>query len=334
VPRIRNDDHERVSVADERQQVGIEGRHPPFAPWDSARSRGRSARPALSSSAIVASRNKGGSETDLAGARAILRVALAGDRRKSRSKHEDGRFADAAPRDIPLFKGIPNMQDSHIRDAQVSPRAIRARLGRRAEATKEAIAIATGAGRITQIRYPRFRDSTLCGSRAVRGDRGNSPRIARKAARGIAHWWSITAIDRKRIFFAAPVASDSLLRCFCSPTTASRELRGGPYLRIAICESCMLEYPFESGITARAASEIDRLSCFDRTCADRRPGRLEESRAPGQIKVSEPRLDFLEATYGSKRSAGELTSSTSPPNPKEQKEGAASIPASASHPRR
>jgi len=45
---------------------------------------------------------------------------------------------------------------------------------------------------------------------------------------------------------------------------------------------------------------------------------------PGQIKVADPRLDFLEATYGSKKKvAVELTVLDFAPNPKEQKEGAA-----------
>ena len=48
---------------------------------------------------------------------------------------------------------------------------------------------------------------------------------------------------------------------------------------------------------------------------------------PGQIKVSEPRLDFLEATYGSKKKVPvELTVLDFAPNPKEQKEGAALDP--------
>jgi ribosome-binding ATPase len=45
---------------------------------------------------------------------------------------------------------------------------------------------------------------------------------------------------------------------------------------------------------------------------------------PGQIKVADPRLDFLEATYGSnKKVPVELTVLDFAPNPKEQKEGAA-----------
>ena len=45
---------------------------------------------------------------------------------------------------------------------------------------------------------------------------------------------------------------------------------------------------------------------------------------PGQIKVADPRLDFLEATYGSKKKVPvELTVLDFAPNPKEQKEGAA-----------
>ncbi len=48
---------------------------------------------------------------------------------------------------------------------------------------------------------------------------------------------------------------------------------------------------------------------------------------PGQIRVSEPRLDFLEATYGSKKKVPiELTVLDFAPNPKEQKEGAALDP--------
>jgi GTP-binding protein YchF len=48
---------------------------------------------------------------------------------------------------------------------------------------------------------------------------------------------------------------------------------------------------------------------------------------PGQIKVSEPRLDFLETTYGSKKKVPvELTLLDFAPNPKEQKEGAALDP--------
>jgi ribosome-binding ATPase len=48
---------------------------------------------------------------------------------------------------------------------------------------------------------------------------------------------------------------------------------------------------------------------------------------PGQIKVADPRLDFLEATYGSKKKIPvELTLLDFAPNPKEQKEGAALDP--------
>jgi ribosome-binding ATPase YchF (GTP1/OBG family) len=48
---------------------------------------------------------------------------------------------------------------------------------------------------------------------------------------------------------------------------------------------------------------------------------------PGQIKVADPRLDFLEATYGSKKKVEiELTVLDFAPNPKEQKEGAALDP--------
>ncbi|MGH7933331.1 MAG: DUF933 domain-containing protein [Candidatus Binataceae bacterium] len=44
----------------------------------------------------------------------------------------------------------------------------------------------------------------------------------------------------------------------------------------------------------------------------------------GQIRVADPRLDFLEATYGSKKKVPvELTVADFAPNPKEQKEGAA-----------
>ena len=48
---------------------------------------------------------------------------------------------------------------------------------------------------------------------------------------------------------------------------------------------------------------------------------------PGQIKVFDARLDFLEATYGSKKKVPvELTVLDFAPNPKEQKEGAALDP--------
>ncbi len=48
---------------------------------------------------------------------------------------------------------------------------------------------------------------------------------------------------------------------------------------------------------------------------------------PGQIKVADSRLDFLEATYGSKKKIPvELTLLDFAPNPKEQKEGAALDP--------
>jgi len=56
------------------------------------------------------------------------------------------------------------------------------------------------------------------------------------------------------------------------------------------------------------------------------PGAAEgKARArPGQIKVADPRLDFLETTYGSKKRVPvELTVLDFAPNPKEQKEGAA-----------
>ena len=48
---------------------------------------------------------------------------------------------------------------------------------------------------------------------------------------------------------------------------------------------------------------------------------------PGQIKVADQRLDFLERTYGSKKKVEvELTVLDFAPNPKEQKEGAALDP--------
>lgn len=48
---------------------------------------------------------------------------------------------------------------------------------------------------------------------------------------------------------------------------------------------------------------------------------------PGQLKVADTRLDFLEATYGSKKKVEiELTVLDFAPNPKEQKEGAALDP--------
>ncbi len=56
------------------------------------------------------------------------------------------------------------------------------------------------------------------------------------------------------------------------------------------------------------------------------PGAAEgKNRArPGQIKVADPRLDFLEETYGSKKKVPvELVVLDFAPNPKEQKEGAA-----------
>lgn len=59
------------------------------------------------------------------------------------------------------------------------------------------------------------------------------------------------------------------------------------------------------------------------------PGAAEgRSRArPGQIKVADPRLDFLESAYGSKKKIPvELTIIDFAPNPKEQKEGAALDP--------
>jgi ribosome-binding ATPase len=59
------------------------------------------------------------------------------------------------------------------------------------------------------------------------------------------------------------------------------------------------------------------------------PGTAEgKNRArPGQIKVADPRLDFLEAAYGSKKKVPvELTILDFAPNPKEQKEGAALDP--------
>ena len=59
------------------------------------------------------------------------------------------------------------------------------------------------------------------------------------------------------------------------------------------------------------------------------PGTAEgKNRArPGQIKVTDPRLDFLEAAYGSKKKIPvELTIIDFAPNPKEQKEGAALDP--------
>ena len=59
------------------------------------------------------------------------------------------------------------------------------------------------------------------------------------------------------------------------------------------------------------------------------PGAAEgKNRArPGQIKVADPRLDFLEAAYGSKKKVPvELTIIDFAPNPKEQKEGAALDP--------
>src|SRR5258708_4996998 len=55
------------------------------------------------------------------------------------------------------------------------------------------------------------------------------------------------------------------------------------------------------------------------------PGTAEgKNRArPGQIKVADPRLDFLESAYGSKKKIPvELTIIDFAPNPQEQKEGA------------
>jgi GTP-binding protein YchF len=59
------------------------------------------------------------------------------------------------------------------------------------------------------------------------------------------------------------------------------------------------------------------------------PGQADARNRPrlGQIKVPDPRLDFLEATYGSKKKVEiELTILDFAPNPKEQKEGAALDP--------
>src|SRR5436853_1596550 len=59
------------------------------------------------------------------------------------------------------------------------------------------------------------------------------------------------------------------------------------------------------------------------------PGASEgKNRArPGQIKVADPRLDFLEVTYGSEKKVPvELTVFDFAPNLKEQKEGAALDP--------
>jgi ribosome-binding ATPase len=54
---------------------------------------------------------------------------------------------------------------------------------------------------------------------------------------------------------------------------------------------------------------------------------LKSRARPGQIKVADPRLDFLEEAYGSKKKVQvELTVFDFAPNPKEQKEGAALDP--------
>ncbi len=54
---------------------------------------------------------------------------------------------------------------------------------------------------------------------------------------------------------------------------------------------------------------------------------LKNRARPGQIKVSDPRLNLLEAAYGSKKKVPvELTIFDFAPNPKEQKEGAALDP--------
>ena len=56
-------------------------------------------------------------------------------------------------------------------------------------------------------------------------------------------------------------------------------------------------------------------------------GDAKDRARPGQIKVADQRLDFLEATYGSKKKVPvELTILDFAPNPKEQKEGAALDP--------
>jgi ribosome-binding ATPase len=56
-------------------------------------------------------------------------------------------------------------------------------------------------------------------------------------------------------------------------------------------------------------------------------GDLKNRARPGQIKVSDPRLDFLESIYSShKKVPVELTILDFAPNPKEQKEGAALDP--------
>jgi len=56
-------------------------------------------------------------------------------------------------------------------------------------------------------------------------------------------------------------------------------------------------------------------------------GESKNRARPGQIKVADPRLDFLEATYGSKKKVPvELTVLDYAPNLKEQKEGAALDP--------
>jgi ribosome-binding ATPase len=56
-------------------------------------------------------------------------------------------------------------------------------------------------------------------------------------------------------------------------------------------------------------------------------GDVKNRARPGQIKVADPRLDFLEATYGSKKKVPvELTIYDFAPAPREQKEGAALDP--------
>src|SRR6202030_4652810 len=78
------------------------------------------------------------------------------------------------------------------------------------------------------------------------------------------------------------------------------------------------------------ARGVGKITCFD-SFAGPPPiagqGDAKNRRRPGQIKVSEPRLDFLESTYGSKKKVPvELTVLDFAPNPKEQKEGAALDP--------
>src|SRR6202451_3790617 len=106
-------------------------------------------------------------------------------------------------------------------------------------------------------------------------------------------------------------------------------MRSGTYLRAAdMLIFVVRSLTLKSGIIgARGVGKSTVFHALTGLAPMAGQGDSKNRARPGQIKVSEPRLDFLEATYGSKKKIPvELTVLDFAPNPKEQKEGAALDP--------